>query len=135
MIELDVQQTLDGVIVAFHDKNLKNETGYDGNLYQTNYKTVQNLQRAQVIDEVEKIENIPTLAEVFELVRDTDIHLNIELKVYKQNQDYSRKIVRLIEKHNMQERVVVTSLDINILEQFRNHNQTIPRGIIVTFLV
>ena len=135
IIELDVQETLDGVIVAFHDKNLRNKTGYDGILYQTNYEIIENLKRVETINEREKIESIPTLESVFKLVQDTDIKLNIELKVYRENQDYSRKIVRLIEKYNMQERVVVTSLDINILEQFRNNNQTIPRGIIVTFLV
>lgn len=135
IVELDVQETLDWVIVAFHDKNLRNKTGYDGNLYQTNFDIISNLKRTELINGVQKTETIPTLEEVFELVKNTDIKLNIELKVYRQNQDYSRKIVTLIEKYNMQERVVVTSLDINILEQFRNHNQTISRGIIVSLLV
>lgn len=135
IIELDVQQTLDWVIVVFHDKNLKNKTGYDQNLYQTNSTSLQNLTRTEVIDGEEKTESIPTLEEVLNLIQDTDIRLNIELKVYRSGQDYSRRIVRLIEKYSMQERVVITSLDINILEQFRLYNKTIPRGIIVTLLV
>jgi len=135
VIELDIQETLDGKIIVFHDKNLKNKTAYNGNVYETNYEVIKWLSRSEVFDWITIEEYIPTLEEVFELIKDTDIDLNLELKVYRHGQDYSRKIARLLEKWDIKERVVITSLDENILEKFRNHNNITPRWIIVTLWV
>jgi len=46
---------------------------------------ISNLKRTELINGVQKTETIPTLEEVFELVKNTNIKLNIELKVYREN--------------------------------------------------
>lgn len=134
-IELDIQETRDGKIIVFHDKNLKNKTGYNGNVYETDYEDISRLSVTEVFDDISISENIPTLDEVFELAQKTNIKLNLELKVYRYGHDYSRKIARLLEKWGMEERVVITSLDTHIIEKFRKHNLITPRWIIVSLWV
>ena len=135
VIELDVQKTLDGEIVVFHDKNLKKYTGYNGNLYETPYEEIQELEVWSHFSEAFRWEKIPKLEEVIQLVEDSDIDLNIELKVYQHGKDYSEKIADILKKYNFEDRAVVTSLDLNILEQFRKHNTITDRWLILTLIV
>ncbi len=134
-IEIDVQETLDWEIVLFHDKNLRDDTGFNGNVYQTNYQTIETLEVGTSFSEEFIWEKIPTLEQILIIMRNNNIDLNIELKVYKKGQDYSKKVADLIKASNMQKRVVITSLDANILEKFSIHNNAIKRWLIVSLAV
>ncbi len=42
--EIDVQETIDGVLILFHDNNFKRTTGIDKNVWETTYDEVKNLE-------------------------------------------------------------------------------------------
>lgn len=75
-IELDVQRTKDGQLVVYHDERLKRLTGVDKFLWQLNWTELQALDLHSLNEEAK----IPLLKDVLELMQDTDLIVNIELK-------------------------------------------------------
>lgn len=75
-IELDVQRTKDGELVVYHDERLKRLTGVDKFLWQLTWPEIQALDLHSLNDEAK----IPLLKDVLELMQDTNLIVNIELK-------------------------------------------------------
>lgn len=78
-IELDVQMTKDQVLVVAHDEQLERVSNGKGYLKDHTLQELRALDFSCGHDEYSQVK-IPTLAEVLELVKDSDIVLNIELK-------------------------------------------------------
>lgn len=76
-IELDVQRSRDGELVVFHDEQLKRLTGVDGFVWDLTWAELQELTLASTKHNDGKI---PLLKEVLQLISETSVHLNIELK-------------------------------------------------------
>jgi glycerophosphoryl diester phosphodiesterase len=85
-IELDVQKTLDGIIVVSHDENLKRTTGVNFDIRKNTY------------DELKKIsiegEKVPTLSEVLDFIFEKKKIVDIELK----NPDDLLQLIELLKK-------------------------------------
>lgn len=83
-IELDVQRTKDGKLVVVHDENLKRLTGENRFVWEMTWEEIQKLTLSSKVATSKSAEasntKIPTLEEVFLLLRDTDLDINIELK-------------------------------------------------------
>ena len=75
-IELDVQRTKDGQLVVYHDERLQRLTGVDKFLWQLTWAEIQDLDLHSLNDEAK----IPLLKDVLELMQDTTLIVNIELK-------------------------------------------------------
>lgn len=124
-IELDVQLTLDGVLVVFHDYNLKRMTGCN--------KALKDCK----IDELKKLNllkteyDIPTLDDVFKLVRGK-VPILIEIK----NNGLSKKIEKvLIEKVNEYNGdVAIESFNPFSMRYIMKHIPNIYRGLLVSNL-
>lgn len=89
-VELDVQKTRDGVLVVSHDENLMRLTGIDINIRNSNFSEIKNIKIQN--------ENIATLEEALELVRDKNKFVDVEVKnpldfvdVYKVIQKFNLK--------------------------------------------
>ena len=83
MIEIDVQQTLDGRYVSFHDQTVDAKTDGTGYIAVMTYDEVRGLNaadndkwRGSVYDPAV----IPSLEEIFELARDTDTGIYFDIK-------------------------------------------------------
>lgn len=76
-IETDVHLTKDGELVLIHDETLERTT--DGSGLVSSY-TLDELRRFNAGVRSSQQEAIPTLQELLELVRDTSIRLNLEVK-------------------------------------------------------
>lgn len=109
--EFDVQLTRDDEVVVIHDETLERTT--DGNGWVADH-SLEDLRKLDASFGHEKFAGarIPTLVEVFELVRDTGTTLNIELKnsrmAYK---GLEERVLALVEAHDMAHRVVVSSFN------------------------
>ena len=110
-IELDVQLTRDGEIVVIHDETLQRVSNGTGYVKDYTLEEVKALNFNKTHPEYEKTE-IPTLREVLQLLKDTDLKLNIELKTgvfFYPN--IEKKVVDLVSEYGMQDRVWYSSFN------------------------
>lgn len=87
-VEIDIQKTLDQVLVLSHDENLKRVSGIDFNIRENRYEDLKKI----------KIQNekIPRLDEVIELIKSKGKILDIEVK----NRDDFKEVYDLVKKFN-----------------------------------
>lgn len=110
-IELDVQMTKDGTLVILHDETLKRVSGAKGWLKDYTYEKLIKLNVNLKFPEYGSV-RIPTLREVFELVKDTDILINVELKngiVFYHNLE--ERVLELTEEIGLKERIIYSSFN------------------------
>ena len=108
-VEIDVQESQDGVVLVAHDSDLKKVSGEDIKIWEGTAAELRSIDIGSYFDPKFKDERVPTLAEVLEECRDK-VRLNIELKYYGHDQNLEQKVVDLVEQHNMQDSVVIMSL-------------------------
>lgn len=110
-IELDVQLTKDGEVVIIHDETVDRTTDGKGYVVDYNYSELAKLDASFKFKEF-GFNCIPTLREYFELVKDSDIVTNIELKTsVNQYLGIEKKVLNLIEEYKLQERVIISSFN------------------------
>lgn len=110
-IELDVHMTRDGRVVVMHDETLRRTTGEEGRIIDHTYDQLRRFNAKYHFDNVE-FEPIPLLEEVLELVADTRLELNIELKnTFIQYEGIEETVARLVRNYAMEGRVVISSFN------------------------
>jgi len=119
-IELDLRFSKDSKLVVIHDEKLDRTTNGKG------------LVREFTLTELKKLdagkgEKIPTLQEVIDLIRDKGIFLQIELK----ESNMQRHLLDLIQKNNLEERVMVISFLHEELRKIKELNPKIKTGILI----
>ena len=112
-IELDVHLTKDGECVICHDETLdrvcNNATGY---LKDYTLEELKAFDVSYVYREAYGPQQIPSLREYFELVKDYNIITNIELKTDENEYlGIEQKVIDLIEEYNMKEKVIISSFN------------------------
>ena len=133
-IELDVQETKDGVVVVLHDANLLQVGGVDRNIWDLNYSELQELDVGSSFSPEFAGERVPTLEETIDVTKGT-IKLNIELKIYGHQKHLEEEVVRLVEEKGIEDHCVITSLDYNALKEVRRLNPDLKIGMIITYLL
>nr|CBH39068.1 hypothetical membrane protein, glycerophosphoryl diester phosphodiesterase family [uncultured archaeon] len=133
-IELDVQETKDGVVVVLHDANLLQVGGVDRNIWDLNYSELQELDVGSSFSPEFAGERVPTLEETIDLTKGK-IKLNLELKIYGHQKHLEEEVVRLVEEKGIEDHCVITSLDYNALKEVRRLNQDLKIGMIITYLI
>ena len=124
-VELDIQLTKDGEMVVIHDETVDRTTNGKGWVKDYTFEdlrkldaTYQNLlQGGEVVESARKFEEyhdlqIPTMREVFELLKPTNLTINIELKtgiVFYPN--IEEKILKLTKEMGMEDRVLYSSFN------------------------
>lgn len=125
-IELDVQQTKDGVLVVSHDSNLKRTAGIDLEIYEADYAEIKEV-------DVGDGEKLPTLQEAIELAKKEKIHLIIELKETGHEHDLVQDTVALIEQEDFVQDCMLTSFDYHLLEEAKAIDPSIQTLALFTF--
>jgi glycerophosphoryl diester phosphodiesterase len=133
-VEIDVQETKDGEVVIFHDKNLKRITGLNKNVYDVNYGEMKELDAGSWFGQEFYEEKIPTLQQVIDYTKGK-IKLNIELKERNGKKSIAQKVVDIINRNNIIKSCVVTSLDYNLLQKVELLNSDIRTGYIMFFAI
>lgn len=124
-VELDVQETKDGVIIVSHDSNLKRVTGKDININDVNYEEIETIDVSYKFGEKYKNEYIPNLDHVIIWAKDNNMKLNIELKPTGKEIDLEKTVVDIIENHEFANNVVVTSSKYDSLKKVKKYNKNI----------
>ncbi|MCJ1908846.1 glycerophosphodiester phosphodiesterase [Planococcus ruber] len=79
-IELDVQITKDGVVVVYHDDNLKRLSGKNCLIEANNYESLKDIKIGKRWKRRFISHSIPLAYEVFRWAKEKDVPLNIEMK-------------------------------------------------------
>lgn len=131
-IELDVQQTRDGVLVVMHDSNLKRTTGVNKDIWDVDYADVQNLDAGSWFDPAYANARIPTLEETLQFV-DKWAKLNIEIKPTKHGSDtLEQDVAELITQYQYTDACYVTSFSYGSLKKVKEANPEIRTGYLMS---
>lgn len=124
-VELDVQQTADGVLMVMHDSNLKRTTGLDKEFWQVTYDEIKDLDNGSWFDPTFASERVCTLEEALVLCKGK-IKMNIEVKPDGHGVDLERKTVDLINRYDMKDQVAVASIAYDSLVRVKEIDPTMP---------
>ena len=131
-IELDVQQTRDGVLVVMHDSNLKRTTGVNKDIWDVDYADIQNLDAGSWFDPAYANARIPTLEETLQFV-DKRAKLNIEIKPTKHGSDtLEQDVAELITRYQYTDACYVTSFSYGSLKKVKEANPEIRTGYLMS---
>ncbi len=129
MIETDVHLSLDDELVIIHDHRVDRTTDGKGEIEQLTLKELKNLNAG----DVNIREEIPTFDEFIEWVFTTSLTVNIEIKEYWSEKNEERcircieKVIALVEKYNLRDRIVINSFDAWVLNMFiKNSARNMP---------
>lgn len=110
-IELDVHLTKDGEVVVIHDEVLDRVSDGTGRVQDFTYNELKKFNFNKLHPEY-KEEEIPTLEEVYQLIKPTDLTINVEMKTgntfYPGLED---KVLELTKKYDVMDRIIVSSFN------------------------
>ena len=129
-IELDVQLTKDGEIVVIHDEKLGRVSNGSGWVKDHTLKELRKLNFNKTFPE-QGIAKIPTLKEVYELMRKEEMLVNVELKTsiifYEGLTD---KVLELSARMGMEDKVLYSSFNHYTLLEMKQKNSGIRTGML-----
>lgn len=126
-IELDVQLSADQIPVVIHDERLERTVQASGWVKDL---TARELSGSHLIGC--EAEGVPTLSEYLELVQDLDVITNMELKtgVFEYS-GIEEKVLELIERYQVQKKVILSSYNHQSLMRCRALDPSIPCGFLI----
>lgn len=110
-IELDVQLTKDGEPVVIHDEVIDRVSNGKGWVKEYTLKELKSFNYNKIHPEYE-FAVIPTLGEVYSLLKSTEVYINIELKtgiVY--NERIEEKVLKIANDMGMEDRILYSSFN------------------------
>lgn len=117
-VEIDVQESKDGVVVVAHDSDLKKVAGEDVKIWEATADELRQIDIGAYFDPSFRHERVPTLAEVLEACRG-NVGVIIELKYYGHDQNLEQRVVELVEEYEMQDHVKIMSLKLEGVKKIR----------------
>lgn len=136
-IEFDVHLTKDQEIVIIHDETLEGTTNGSGRVQDHTLKELKALDASHKYYESYGRQEIPTLREYFELVKNTDLISNIELKtgIYEYP-GIEEKVFDLMKEFHLEEKVLISSFNHESILRIKEIAPTIKCGLLVdTWLI
>lgn len=110
-VELDIQLTKDGQIVVCHDETIDRTSSGKGYLKDYTLDQLRRLNFNQQFADQPNAE-IPTMAEVFDLLKPTNLIINIELKTgVFDYEGIEEKIIQLTHAKGFEDRVIYSSFN------------------------
>lgn len=130
-IELDVQLTKDGHIVICHDEEVSRTTNGKGFIKDYTLAELRQLDAGSWFHEQFKGEPIPTLEEFNDLVKDTEMIINFEIKNLPfYYQGIEKKLAHAIESAGMTEHTLISSFDHYALQTVHEIAPTLKLGLL-----
>lgn len=128
-IELDVHLTKDNEIVIIHDEDIRRTCDGEGLVKDMTLEQLRKYDASATFRGVYGFCGIPTLREYFELIKDTDIVTNIELKtgVYEYP-TIEKRTVELIKEFGLENRIIFSSFNHFTVKRCEEIAPEITRG-------
>ena len=129
-IETDVHLTKDGILVITHDEDISRVSDGTGQVGDMTLEELRKYDFGSWKGEAYKGERIPTLKELLDLIRDTDLMLNIEIKMgFVLYPGLEEKLVEMIRSEEFLHRVIFSSFNhysIALIKQLEPEAKTAP---------
>jgi glycerophosphoryl diester phosphodiesterase len=127
-MELDVHKCIDGNLVVIHDEDIERTFKGRGlikdySLNQLKHFRCRNFEFTNNYDC-----KIPTLREVFDLIKNKNIFLNIEAKTDLINYNLEKDVIDLINEYDLKDNILISSFNHNTIRNFKNIDKTIKYG-------
>ena len=130
MIELDVHLSKDGEIVVAHDARLERVSDGTGCINDFTVKELKSLNFNKLFPE-SPVCRIPTLSEVFSLIKPASTGLNIELKTIERIYfELPEKLVSLAKEYGLEERIIYSSFNHYSLVQIKKIKADAKTGLL-----
>ncbi|RKJ71986.1 glycerophosphodiester phosphodiesterase [Butyricicoccus sp. 1XD8-22] len=111
-IELDVQLTKDDEAVIIHDESIDRTTNGKGLVRDYTLEELQKFDASSIFTGQYGHNPIPTLREYFELVKDTPVITNIELKTgVNEYPGIEEKVWKMIQEFGLEDRIIISSFN------------------------
>lgn len=133
-VEIDVQETADGEVVVFHDRDFKKLAGVGQALHETTLEELQHIDIGSWLDPRFSDQRVPTLDTVLALARDR-IGVLIELKYYGFQQRLEERVVAAVEAAGMVDQVQIMSLKPEGVAKIRALRPDWPVGLLSSVAV
>lgn len=130
-IELDVQQTKDGVPVVIHDANLKRTAGVNRTVREMTYDQLQELDVGSWFSPRYAGAKIMRLEDVLALTQG-QVRLNIEIKASPHTPELEQAVAELIEAYDFVDACCVTSFSYRTLQRIKACNPDIATGYLMS---
>ncbi|MEO1855873.1 MAG: glycerophosphodiester phosphodiesterase family protein, partial [Rubritalea sp.] len=117
-IEIDVQETADGVVVVFHDSDYKRLANKKLNIWDAQSSELPNIEIGSWFDPKFSDQTTPTLKQVFDICRGKSGVL-IELKYYGHDVALEQKVIDIVEAEKMTEQIMIMSLNYEGMQKVR----------------
>ena len=124
-IELDVQQSQDGVLFVMHDSSFYRTAGIDAYAWELPFDEIEQLDVGSKYGTDFFDTKIPSLKAVLEFAKAQGVQLNIELKPTGHETDFGARVVDLLRETGMEDRCVVASQNYALLEQVKQYDESI----------
>lgn len=128
--EIDVMTTKDNKVVLFHDSTLKRIDKTNRAIMDMTFEETQKVDNGSYFSSQFAGERIPSLDEILKIAKGR-IKLNIELKPFGKEDTLAEEVVKLVQENDMEDEVVITSLDYDYLQTVRKYTMNIDIGYIL----
>lgn len=130
-IEIDVQMSKDGHLIICHDEKVDRTTNGRGYIKDIYLKDIKLLDAGYKFNGDYIGEEIPTLSELMELIKDNNMILNIELKNNViEYRGIEEKTIDMIKQYKMENRVIISSFNHSSLYKVKEIDPSIKTGIL-----
>lgn len=111
-IEMDINMTSDGHLVVIHDTTVDRTTDGTGKVSDYTLSALKKLDAGSLFASEYAGERIPTFEEYLELVKDSNLLLNVEIKDYRTA--VTDQTIKLLEDYNLLDACVITCFDADV---------------------
>lgn len=127
LIEIDIQQTVDGQFVVFHDQTLRRLTGKNGVIANMTLGELKTL----TIHANGFKDKISSLDDFIEIAKALNVSLLIELKIHgKETEDVLPKLVKKLKAYKVLDKYYVQSSDPQMMSQIKKLAPNLRVGIV-----
>jgi glycerophosphoryl diester phosphodiesterase len=117
-VELDVQESSDGVVVVIHDSDLMKVGASPLKIWDGTAEQLQAVDIGSYVGPQFKNERVPTLAGALAVCKGVS-RVDIELKYYGHNQRLEERVVEIVEAAGMQSDIVTMSLNRDMVAKMK----------------
>jgi glycerophosphoryl diester phosphodiesterase len=117
-VELDVQESRDGVVVVVHDSDLMKAGGSPIKIWDATAAELRAVDIGSSAGARFKGERVPTLAEALDVCKGVS-RMDIELKYYGHDERLEERVVETVEAAGMEKNIVTMSLKIDMVAKMK----------------
>jgi glycerophosphoryl diester phosphodiesterase len=128
-VELDVQESQDGVVVVVHDADLMKVGKSPLKVWDTPAEQLRLVDIGSYFGPQFSGERVPTLAEALEACKGVS-RVDIELKYYGHNQRLEERVVEIVEAAGMEDSIVTMSLNRDLVAKMKRLRPTWTSGLL-----